>query len=182
MSPGQPVHSLSHIDAVFTAYYAFLWIWVHVPTGTVWLRLPSALAAIATVIVVSRFADRQLGRTAGVISGLALATNPFFVAYSVEARPYALEALFLALSTCVLQAARVTDDRGRWLRYALWSLLAIYLHVFAVVVLCAQVSWIPPTTLHNFLYTFSDLSGTASGRLPSPGSLSPCSHCTDFPC
>ena len=72
------------------------------------LRLPSALAGIATVPAMAWLADRWLGRRYAGWAAWAAALSPFLVWYSQEARPYAM----LILMGCV-SSALMLDLAGR---------------------------------------------------------------------
>ena len=83
-------------------------------TGEVALRLPSALAGIATVPVAWAIGRELAGRRAAAIACAALvAVNPLFVWYSQEARAYGLFVFTAALAMlCFLRAER-EPTRGR---------------------------------------------------------------------
>jgi hypothetical protein len=87
-------------DAPLVPYYVIAkgWVammhgvWPAVPTLTA-LRLLSAVAATATVIVLHTLVARNAGRVAGVLSGLFLVSIPGFNRFAQEARGYTLLAL-----------------------------------------------------------------------------------------
>jgi mannosyltransferase len=70
------------------------------------LRLPSALAGIATVALVIALGTALFGRRAGLVAGALTALSPYQIEYAQDARAYAL---FVALATAQLLA---------WFRYA----------------------------------------------------------------
>jgi hypothetical protein len=111
-------------------------------TGAVALRLPSALAGIATVPVVWAIGRELGGRRAGLIAAALVATSPLFVWYSQEARAYALFVLLAALTMlCFLRAERDPTPR-RLAAFALAGSLALLTHYFAVFLLIPMALWL----------------------------------------
>ena len=80
-------------------YLAKAWaeLWSFWPT-LVALRMLSAAAGVATVVVLYALVARNAGRFAGVLAGLVLLSLPGFVRFAQEARPYALLALLATVS------------------------------------------------------------------------------------
>ncbi|BCJ47008.1 hypothetical protein GCM10010168_34720 [Actinoplanes ianthinogenes] len=93
------------VDAVVTPYYAAMKVWTAVAgTGTVALRLPSALAIVGTTILVAVIGRRVGGDRAGLLGGLLFAAVPAVSRYAQEARPYAIVMFFAALALwCLLR-------------------------------------------------------------------------------
>src|SRR5437868_13233477 len=75
-------------EANMALYYALLRAWVHVGDSEVILRLPSALASIATVPLVYLIGRRLFSQSVGLIAALLLAVNLFAIRYAQEARSY----------------------------------------------------------------------------------------------
>jgi len=86
------------------------------------LRLISAIAGIALVPAVAKLADRLGGEP--TIAALLVATSPFTIYYSQEARPYSLLMLVCVGATIAL------IDR-EWLKFAVLSGLSLWLHNLA---------------------------------------------------
>jgi mannosyltransferase len=107
--------------------------------GALALRLPSALAGIATVPVVWAIGQELSGRRAGLIGAAIVAVNPLFVWYSQEARAYGLFVFFAALAMlCFVRLLRVPSARrAAW--FALSGALALLTHYFAVYLLIPMV-------------------------------------------
>ena len=112
-------------------------------TGEVALRLPSALAGIATVPVAWMIGRELAGRRAALLAAAIVAVNPLFVWYSQEARAYALFVLtaavamlcFLRIENAVAPAESGRSGRGPILAFAASGSLALLTHYFAVFLL-----------------------------------------------
>ena len=129
-------------EATPFVYYVVAWPWGSVfGLGEVGLRSLSALAGTATIPVAYGAGAVLVSRRAGLVAAALVATNPFLVWYSQEARSYALLALFGAASVLAFGLA-LRGDR-RWLGgWAVVSALAIATHYFAVFVVGAEAAWL----------------------------------------
>jgi hypothetical protein len=107
--------------------------------GALALRLPSALAGIATVPVVWAIGNELSGRRAALIGAAVVAVDPLFLWYSQEARAYALFVLFAALAMfCFVRLLDApSGKRAAW--FALSGALALLTHYFAVFLLIPMV-------------------------------------------
>ncbi len=91
------------------------------------LRLPSALAAIGTVLVVYALAERLLGAGMGFLAGVILATSPEFQKYACVAKLEMPLTFFLSASlTCFYIGLNSVTDK-RW--YFLWGWVFLALSV-----------------------------------------------------
>jgi mannosyltransferase len=139
--PGQLLALLSRTDAPLGLYYALMHGWVSLlsavgvaPSGG-WLRLPGALAAIATVALVATLATDWYGAQAGLLAGALLAVYPLFVFYAHDARPYTLATMLVVAATMLFVRARSRPTPARVTAYAAVAVLAVYAHLFAVLAL-----------------------------------------------
>jgi mannosyltransferase len=137
-----------HTENTPPLWYVVAWAVSRVlGTGEIALRLPSALAGIATVPVAWgigwELAGRGVsGRRAAILTAALVAVNPLFVWYSQEARAYALFVLFSALAMlCMLRADREPTPR-RYALFALTGALALLSHYFAVFLLIPMALWL----------------------------------------
>jgi hypothetical protein len=116
-----------------------LHLYYHLLLGSVgWsevlLRLPSIAAGVLGLVVLPLALRGILNRRALVIFGYLLAISPFLIFYSRFARPYSLEALFGFLAVIAFYRW-VTTGRRRWaVLYVATGVLAVYFHLFGVVV------------------------------------------------
>lgn len=133
------LRSVTHTENTPPLWYVLEWADSRLlGTGEVALRLPSALAGIATVPVAWAIASEIEGaptRRAAIVCAALVAVNPLFVWYSQEARAYALFVLMAALAMlCFLRALREPTAR-RMAILALTGALAMLSHYFAVFLL-----------------------------------------------
>jgi mannosyltransferase len=132
--------SVAHTENTPPLWYVLAWADARVlGTGEVALRLPSALAGIATVPVAWAIARECAGRRGAIACAALVAVNPLFVWYSQEARAYALFVLLAALAMlCCMRAQREPTPR-RMAAFAVTASLALLTHYFAVFLLIGMV-------------------------------------------
>jgi mannosyltransferase len=139
--------AIAHDGGNMSGYYLLLHVLTSVfGDGELVLRLPSAVAAVATVGIVGAIALRLSGRRAAATAGLLCAVSLPLVFWAQNARGYALMvafvcAAYLALVWLVAQTPRPAG-RARfvlWAAYALSMTLATYASFVAVLVVPAQL-------------------------------------------
>jgi mannosyltransferase len=128
----QMVHGIGRYESTPPLYYVLAWAWAHpFGTGEAGLRLLSAMTGAATVVLVYA-AGRTLGSArVGLVAAAVVATSPYLVFYSQEARSYSLYA-FIATAGFLCCVRAIDNPRARTL--GLWaaiSILAIATHYFA---------------------------------------------------
>jgi mannosyltransferase len=130
------LRSVVHSENTPPLWYLLAWIDSRIlGTGEVALRLPSALAGIATVPVAWAIGRELADRRAALACAALVAFNPLFVWYSQEARAYELFVFTSALAMlCFLRARREPTPR-RMGAFALTGALALLSHYFAVFLL-----------------------------------------------
>jgi mannosyltransferase len=127
-------------DPNMSVYYAVLKIWTDIFGESVFAaRSLSVVAAVLCVPVVYAIGGRLFGTVAGLLAGVLLSTNVFFLQYAQYARSYALLTLLTALSSyffiAELERPRISSRVG----YIVFSALMFYAHAFAIWVLLVQV-------------------------------------------
>ena len=136
---GSLAHALSRISGVEgnpPLYYLLAWVWARAfGTGEVALRSLSALAGTALVGVCFAVGRRIGGQRAGIATAALVATAPFLVWFSQEARAYSLLALLVALALLSLL-------RGSTVGWALCSALALATHYFAALFVVPMALWL----------------------------------------
>ena len=122
-------------------YYAVAHVWLALTpfaADEVGLRVLSLVAMTGAVAAFTRAVGRLADHRTGLVAGLVLATNPFVVAYSAEARGYALALLATALAA--LGLARWLDgEPGALALYGCAAAFAGLFHWYAVLVMAAFV-------------------------------------------
>jgi mannosyltransferase len=137
----QGVH---HIDAVLALYYALLHLWLGAFGSSVFAaRGLSATCAVVSVALTYIVARRLFDQGTAVIAGVVCATSSFLVIYAHDARPYALE--ICASTTAILAFLRFVErpDKRSASLFALVSVAAIYVHIFAVLLFVALIVSLP---------------------------------------
>jgi mannosyltransferase len=116
------------------AYFILINVWAKVfGISDVSLRLPSALMGIATVWAIYRLGRELGGGELGALTAAGLlAVSKFHIAFSQEARPYAM--LMLLLTLCGWAWARVVKKGSAraQIGYLVSAALALYTHTFAL--------------------------------------------------
>jgi 4-amino-4-deoxy-L-arabinose transferase-like glycosyltransferase len=140
---GATLKSLVHSENTPPLWYLLAWADARVlGDGALALRLPSALAGIATVPVVWAIGSELSGRRAALIGAALVAVNPLFVWYSQEARAYGLFVFFAALAMlCFARLLRGPSGR-RAAAFALSGALALLTHYFAAFLLVPMALWL----------------------------------------
>ena len=115
-------------DAGLGVYYTLMHAWLLVSTDPAWMRLPSALAAVAAVALTATLGRRVGGDAVALLAGTALALSPALVVHAQEARPYPLVlAATVAVALLALRSARA-PARERWVALSATGALAVGLH------------------------------------------------------
>ena len=137
------LRTVSHTENTPPLWYVLAWADSRVlGTGEIALRLPSALAGIATVPVAWAIGHEFAGRRAALVCASLVAVNPLFVWFSQEARAYALFVLIAALAMLCLLRAEREPTRGRMAAFALTGSLALLTHYFAAFLIIPMVLWL----------------------------------------
>ncbi|WP_322480933.1 glycosyltransferase family 39 protein [Thermogemmatispora sp.] len=138
-------------------YYLLLHFWLQLtgalgqaPTEFI-VRLPSAICAALSVVVVYLFGKRYLSVSGGLCAALLYLLNYSTLIYAQQTRAYALQLLLLTLSWYAL-AACYTARRlaGWWTLYVVATTLALYAQLFSLVIFFIQFVtiaglWLLPT-------------------------------------
>jgi len=105
-----------------------------------WLRLPSAIAATATVPLLYLLLARLFDRRVAALGAALMALNAFSLQFAQEARAYAL-VMCLGTASTMLFVAFVQDQRrGQWWAWVAVSALLPYAHLFGWLILGVQAA------------------------------------------
>ena len=140
-SLGSAISLIRNTEKTPPLFFLLVWASAKIGDPTLWVRLPSVLAATAMVPVGYLLGSRTAGRNAGLMAAAVLALDPFAIFYGTEARAYAAVALLAALSTLFLLEALRTRRRRWWVAYGLAVVAVMYTHYIGVFVLGVQAVW-----------------------------------------
>jgi mannosyltransferase len=134
------------IDQYHWLYYMLLKPWSLVAGTSEWaVRLPSVFAAMVACCLLVVLARRLFDRRVALVSGLFLATSPFLVKWSQQARSYSFVLTAGILATLLLLRALERNSRGAWALYGLaLSLVFAMQPVSAFVLVPAHVVLVAP--------------------------------------
>jgi hypothetical protein len=137
------LRSIEHRENTPPLWYVLIWGWSRIfGTGMLALRLPSALAGIATVAVAWGIGQELAGRRAAIATAALVATNPLFVWYSQEARAYGLFVFMAALAMWCWLRADASPTPGRLAVFAASGAALLATHYFAVFLLAPMCLWL----------------------------------------
>jgi len=121
-------------------YNIFLHFWMWFGQSETAIRAFSLVCGVALIPVVYMLGKQLFQRSVGLLASALTAVNLFHIQYSQEARAYSLVVLLGGLSS--LFFVRYVEKRtlGSWIGYVLASVLAVYAHIFAILVLAAHVA------------------------------------------
>lgn len=132
LPPADLLAATAHVDGVIAPYYLLMHALSPVLGLGLGMRVVSVLAFAATAAVTAIVAARWWGPLGGATAGLAVVFNGDALSSAVNARPYALSLLLVALAVLLLDVAVRTGRRSAWIGYAAASATAIALQLFAV--------------------------------------------------
>lgn len=130
-------------DAHPPLYYAVMKAWIAVAgSGEAALRLPSAAASIASVVLTYVLMRRLADRRVAVVSAFLLGVSPLAITVAQQARMYALLEMLAVASTLALLTCVDHGGIRRWAVYAGVMTLLLYVHYFGFIILAAQGLWV----------------------------------------
>jgi hypothetical protein len=128
--PAPPLYFLITHFFLFLGDYDFL------------LRFPALAFGLLGLAATYTLGARLFGEVEGIIGALLLAVAPFHVRYSQDARFYTLLVLLSLLSVYFLYRGLSCGKRKWFVGFVICSVLNLYNHLFAFMVLAAQVVFV----------------------------------------
>jgi Protein of unknown function (DUF2723) len=121
-----------HVDLVLLPYYVLVHFWVMLSGSMAWVRSLSLFAFFGTIVAAGGLGLRIAGRWCGIIAAVLTATSTLLILKALNARPYELSALLVAL--CAVSLFKWLDDaRARWLwAFSFLAILATATQLFAL--------------------------------------------------
>ena len=120
------------------AFFLLIRGWSHLGQTEAWIRLPAALFGIASIPLIYIVARNLVGVRAALASAAILAFSPTHVYYSREARSYTMTILLVLLSSWFFTRAVEDEHEKDWALWVVFSVLAVYSHYFACLVMVGQ--------------------------------------------
>lgn len=144
------VQTLWQYEINMTSYYLTLRAWMHLGDSEAIIRSLSALLGTVSVVAIYLLGRRLLGERVGLVAAAFLSVNMLHVWYSQEARGYSLAVLLVIVSLLLfVEAVENPKKRWLWVGYLAVSVLAVYAHLFALLVLAAQWLALGPRRLRQ---------------------------------
>ncbi len=138
-------HIISGPEPNMELYYLFLHFWLGL-TAALGLhatefvvRLPSAVFAALSTVGVFLLGRRFIGTLAGVAGAGLYLLNDLQLVYAQQTRAYSLQLLLICIAWYALLSALTTPSRRWWACYIVATTLAVYTHLFSVLILLAQM-------------------------------------------
>ena len=133
-------HLVNPEDQYHWLYYAAITPWTTIAGTTEWaLRFPSVVSATVACALLVVLARPVFGRAVALVSGVLLATSPFLVQWSQQARSYSTVLAVGILATLLLLRAMDKGSRAAWAVYGLaFSFVFVLQPVSALVLVPAH--------------------------------------------
>ena len=113
----------------------YYWVqkpWTDVAGSSEWaMRLPSVVGAMLACALLVVLARKLFDRRIALLSGLFLATSPYFVKWSQQARAYSLLVALGLIATLLLVRALDRPSRGAWALYGVAFVALLVTHAVA---------------------------------------------------
>jgi len=119
-------------------YYVLLRGWLHFGHSEFFIRSLSILPSLATIPVVYWLAGRLFDRRVGLIAATLLTFNAYHIRYAQEARSYSFFIFLGTLSSAFFIDLLQQPTRRNRIGHILASSLAVYAHLYAVLLIVAQ--------------------------------------------
>ena len=119
-------------------YYFLLHFWLFFGKSEFMLRLPSAVLSVATVPALYSLGKRLFCSRVGIVAALLFAVHAVDIQYAQEARSYSLVIFLVTLSSLYFLRSIERPSLGNLVGYTLISVLSVYAHLFAALVLATH--------------------------------------------
>jgi uncharacterized membrane protein len=121
-------------------YHVLLKLWINFGQNEFVIRSLSVVFSVLTIPVMYALGSLLFNKRAGLLAALLMAINVFFIRYAQEARGYSLLLLLTTLSTYFFVFALHKSSKWIWAAYVVFSVFAMYTHVFALFVIATQAT------------------------------------------
>jgi mannosyltransferase len=125
-------------EANMSLYYLLLRGWLHFGSSEFFIRSLSVICSLASVWAIYWLAGMLFGRRVALLSAGLLSFNTYHIRYAQEARSYSLFVFLAILSSGFFVAMVREESRLSRIGYVATSVLAVYSHLYALLLLAAQ--------------------------------------------
>jgi mannosyltransferase len=132
------LHLLWWREGNMSLYYLLLRAWLHFGGSEFHIRSLSVILAVAGLPAIYWLACVLFDRRTAIISVALLSVNAYHIRYAQEARSYSLFFLLAVLSSAYFCSYLRNPSRGNLYGYAFTSVLAVYAHFYALLLLGTQ--------------------------------------------
>ncbi|MGZ4730754.1 MAG: glycosyltransferase family 39 protein [Terriglobales bacterium] len=132
------LHLLWWREANMSLYYVLLRAWLRFGQGPYFIRSLSVLMVALTLPAIYWLARLLFDRRVALIAAALFTFNAYHVRYSQEARGYSLFMLLATASSCLLVWWLAEPSRRRLRGYIAASVLAVYSHFYALLLIAAH--------------------------------------------
>jgi mannosyltransferase len=127
-----------YFEGYYLLYSIVIKVWATVAGTSEWaLRLPSVFASMVSCSLLVVLGRRLFDRWAALAAGLLLATSPFVVHWSQQARAYTMMVALVLVATLLVLRALERGTRGSWALYGLAFATVMVWHPVAGLLLAA---------------------------------------------
>jgi mannosyltransferase len=125
-------------EANMSLYYLLLRGWLHFGASPFFIRTLSVIISLASLPAIFWLGSKLFDRRVALIAVALMSFNAYHIRYAQEARSYSLFVLLTTLSSGFFVSTLREPSRRHRLGYVLASLLAVYAHLYALLLLAAQ--------------------------------------------
>ncbi len=125
-------------EANMSLYYLLLRGWLHFGSSPFFIRSLSVIFSLATLPVIFWLAGRLFDRRVALVAVALMSFNAYHIRYAQEVRSYSLFVLLATLSSGFFVATSREPSRRNRVGYVLASVLALYAHLYALLLLGTQ--------------------------------------------
>jgi mannosyltransferase len=132
------LHLLWWREANMSLYYVLLRGWMKFGQSPFFVRSLSVVLSVATLAAVYWLGRLLYDRRVALLAAALFAFSGYSLRYAQEARSYSLFVLLATLSSAFLIAWLRHSTRGNRIAYVIASVLAVYAHFYALLLIAAQ--------------------------------------------
>jgi mannosyltransferase len=133
-----PYHSIfwvtAHKDSNASLYYVVLHLWLKLGHSELWVRSLSLALGVITIPLLYKLGNDLLGKPVGLFASMLLMVSKLHIIESQDTRTYTMTVLLITLASLFFVRSIEQPSFKNWSAYVILSALAIYGHVFSLLV------------------------------------------------